>query len=96
MHLILNDEALAEIVEIRAWLRNQSAQREAAFLAEIERGFNQLRTFPWSGASYLRQTRKLLIDRGMFLIVHIVGDDHILVLHVAHTSRKPGYWLEEK
>jgi hypothetical protein len=32
----------------------------------------------------------------MFLIVHIVGDDHILVLHVAHTSRKPGYWLEEK
>jgi len=94
MNVRVDDDAINDIAEIRGWLRERSALQEAAFLSELERAIDQLRAHPRSGTHYIGGTRKLLIADRHYLVVHTVDEEAVLIVAVAHTSRKPGFWLE--
>ena len=39
------------------------------------------------------EVRRARVKRHPYLLVYAVMAEHVVVLAVAHTSRKPGYWL---
>ncbi len=38
--------------------------------------------------------RRYLLQKFPFSIIYSIEPDHIRIIAVAHTKRKPGYWLE--
>jgi plasmid stabilization system protein ParE len=62
------------------------------FIDEIEDVLAELTTSPWSGSPFGEGARRRLLRRLPFEVVYSVGEDEILVLAVAHQSRRPFYW----
>ena len=55
----------------------------ALFLAE----------FPVSGAEILPGIRKHVLQKFRYSLIYTVEEDCLLILAVAHHSRRPGYWV---
>jgi hypothetical protein len=48
---------------------------------------------PWPGVPEDLGVRRLLLPRFPFAIAYLVRDDDVVVLAMAHTRRKPAYWI---
>jgi plasmid stabilization system protein ParE len=62
------------------------------FIAEVERNLALLAANPEIGAPWHYQTRRLPMRRFPFNIVHQLHADQLVIVAVAHQSRRPGYW----
>jgi hypothetical protein len=64
--------------------------------SDIVRAIPQSRTGSWprsiGRSSYLRGTRRLLLQRFPFSIIYRVESTWVLVVAIAHQRRRPGYW----
>jgi plasmid stabilization system protein ParE len=95
----LLDDAVAELEHeaIYYWRRGGPALRDA-FLDEVARVARRIvdrpRSFPeWPGKA---SVRRALLKRYPFAIGFVVGrtnDEPPLIVAIAHTKRRPGYWL---
>jgi hypothetical protein len=47
---------------------------------------------PALGSPYQHGTRRVLLDRFKFSLVHVESEGEIVVLAIAPFRRKPGYW----
>ncbi len=50
--------------------------------------------FPQRWPKYLYETRRLVMQRFPFSIVYLDELDSVIVVAVAHSKRKPGYWKD--
>lgn len=90
--------------EIQAAVRYYEAQRSSLgddFLAELrthlERIVDDPLTLPKLETAPKRlDIRRILIQRFKYVVVFEVFDNEILVLAVAHGSRRPNYWLKRR
>ena len=99
MTVRLSLEAIAEIVDAAAWYRARRPGLDEELLAEIDRvlplvavspaSFPQLRDVPKDLV-----IRRALLPRFPYAIMFMELGTDFRVLAVAHTSRKPGYWLD--
>lgn len=62
------------------------------FITAVERAVARLAAFPEHGSPYLLGTRRIVLRRFPFSVIYLVEAEVILVVAVAHHSRKPGYW----
>lgn len=100
MSFIIRVEGSAQD-ELRAAVLWYDAQRPGLgveLLEEIERTFAILQAHPFIGglvpyASESADVRRLLVRRFPFSIVYRVRNDELQIIALAHTSRKPGYWI---
>ncbi|MFT3773377.1 MAG: hypothetical protein QM820_48985 [Minicystis sp.] len=95
----LAPEAVDEIAEAATWYEEQRAGLSAEFLLEVDRSLAQIAERPATFAR-LRDVpedlviRRALLDRFPFGLVFLeLPGDKLRVLAVAHTKRRPGYWL---
>ncbi len=91
--------------EVKAAMRYLNVQRPKAgdrFFAEYQTHLQRILDDPWSlpkleTAPQRLDVRRTLIRRYRYVIIfEILPDDEILLLAVAHGSRRSGYWLKRR
>jgi len=81
-----------EMTEASVFYEAATSGLGAGFLDEVQRVVNILREHPDLGQAVGRGLRRALLHRFPFSIIYSVEVDAILVVAVAHQSRRPDYW----
>ena len=94
----LASEALAEANDAADWYESHRDGFGRAFLAELDRCLDLVaehpQAFPRLADTDPRlDIRRALLNRFPYAVVFLELPDRLQVLAVAHTSRRPGYWL---
>ena len=98
MRVELHPDAEEELGQAVLWYEEQVLGLGEDLLAEIERWLEVLPETPhtwsrWPDAPDRHPpVRRVLLRRFPFAIAYQAFEDRILVLAVAHTSRRPFYW----
>jgi toxin ParE1/3/4 len=87
--------------ELRAAIRHDEAERpgrgallEAAVSTLLRRVRRLPRSAPlWPSLPTTIEGRRVRVTRHPYLLVFAVLADYLVVIAVAHMSRRPGYWL---
>jgi plasmid stabilization system protein ParE len=85
--------ARQEVAEAFEWYRERSRQAADAFLHELSRGIALVAEAPEVWPSYERDSRRYVLRRYPYSVIYRSDATRIIVVAVAHHSRKPGYWL---
>jgi toxin ParE1/3/4 len=85
-------EALAEYEDAASWYGPDGGLR---FIAAVEHAIDEVCTLPltwptWFGVDDLRRR---VVPRFPYSIIYVVEPTAVLIVAVAHHSRRPGYWL---
>ena len=93
----LHQVAAREAVEAAAWYELQRPGLGVEFAGAVQAALDLLEAeayplVPMPGMAAQRGAMRLILKRFPFAIVVVDQGDEILVLAVAHHSRRPGYW----
>jgi plasmid stabilization system protein ParE len=88
--------------ELRAAIRYGEADRVgrgALLEAAVSHVLRRVRRLPKSAPRWRRlrttiEIRRAVVRRHPYVLVYAILPEQIVVLAVAHTSKKPGYWRE--
>ncbi len=88
-HEAAEEELLNEIgyLELRA---KGLGQR---FFAEVRRAESLIAQFPEAGGEIRPGIRKRLLRKFRYSLIYSIEQDSLLILAVAHQSRRPGFWV---
>jgi plasmid stabilization system protein ParE len=86
--------AREEFLEAVAFYEGEARGLGTEFIDEFERALELIATNPHLGPHFEAETRRKLLRRFPFQIIYEVGRDELLVVAVAHLSRRPGYWQD--
>ncbi len=94
----LSPEAVDELAEAAAWYAAQRPGLESEFLAEVDRTLPLIGSSPGSFPRLLDvptnlTIRRALLPRFPYAVIFMDLGPEVRVLAVAHTKRRPGYWL---
>jgi toxin ParE1/3/4 len=89
-------DAEAELVESARWYEENSPGLGARFLDEVERTLAILGEHPEIGRSLGADYRRVLTPRFPYALVYRFVEEEVVVVAVAHTSRRPGYWKDRE
>jgi len=87
-------EAHLEVAESALFYDGRQVGLGERFLAAVEETEQSVRTYPASGTPSEKGTRRQRVKKFPFALVYREYSDHLLVVAVAHFSRKPGYWRQ--
>jgi plasmid stabilization system protein ParE len=90
--LRFHPEAVAEAERSRDWYARRSPRAAQGFLDELSKAFASIQGSPEAWQAHLHGTRRFTFRRYPFVVVFRVEDESVLIVAVAHTKRKPGYW----
>lgn len=96
MRVVVQPSAIENFVEIRGWLAADSDAASRRFIERVSQALDQLEAYPESGTTYMAGTRRLVISHTRYAIIYSITAGQVVVRNIAHTSRKPGYWLKEQ
>lgn len=88
-HQAAEDELLNEVGYLE--LRVPGLGRR--FLAEVRRVESLLTRFPKSGQEIFPGIRKHNLRKFRFSLIYSIEKDGLLILAIAHHSRRPRYWV---
>jgi len=88
-HQAAEDELLNAI----GYLELRAAGLGRRFFAEVRRAQNLIAQVPESAEEISPGVRKLLLRRFRYSLIYSIENDGLLILAVAHQSRRPGYWV---
>jgi toxin ParE1/3/4 len=96
--LRLASEALDEATDAADWYESRRDGFGRAFLAELDRCIDLIAEHPQAFPGLVDtdpqlHIRRALLNRFPYAVVFLELPDRLHVLAVAHTSRRPGYWL---
>jgi len=91
--LIVGEAAEAEYAAAAGWYAERSLAAADGFTAAVAAAFRRILDRPEWGAA-CDDAHRLVIVRGYpyQIIYRIAADNSILVVAVAHCSRRPAYW----
>lgn len=92
MRVDLHPEAEAELASDTEWLAARSVGAAERLQFSVAAGLALLEAFPRSGERYGRRYRRHALPGLAYVLFYRVRRDSVLVLAVAHTSRRPNYW----
>jgi toxin ParE1/3/4 len=90
----LSAEADVELVETAGFYDERQRGLGAALISEFVKATQFIQQFPSSGRPIGNRMRRVLTNRFPYAIIYLEYRDEFLVVAVAHTSRRPGYWKE--
>ena len=94
-------EAESELFATVAWYEDHEEGVGLRFLAAYEKVLDTLQqradsSAHWETESSDRDIRRLRLRRFPYLVIYELIAESILVLAVAHTSRRPDYWIDRR
>jgi plasmid stabilization system protein ParE len=84
--------AIEEAISATRWYRERSSLAATNFVAELNEAIDRILEAPHRWPLSSRGTRKLKLPCFPFLLIYREVDGSVLILAVAHGSRRPGYW----
>ena len=89
-------EAEAELAGAAAWYESKRVGLGADFVAVVEEAFERISRNPEHYAQWHedRLYRKCVLRRFPYVVFFTEDDEKVLVMAVAHSRRRPGYWLD--
>ena len=90
------EPAAEELAEAVMWYERQQEGVGAALLEAIDRTIVLIEIHPEIGSIVLAdgRTRQVIVRRFPYRVVYYLSQDEIVVIAIAHTKRRPGYWRE--
>lgn len=80
------------MIEASVFYQSGSPDLGTDFLDEVQRMIDVVRARPKLGSPVGRGLRRALMQRFPFSIVYAEDPGEIVIVAVAHQSRRPGYW----
>ena len=100
MTIEFHREATAELAAQLEWYDTRRSGLRADLLSELDAALARIAERPamwpqWPSPRAARAgVRAYTLRRFPFVLAHLVEGDTIFVVALAHTRRRPGYWLE--
>jgi plasmid stabilization system protein ParE len=86
--------AREEFLEAVTFYEREARGLGSDFIDEFERALELIATNPHLGPHFEADSRRKLLQRFPFQIIYEVESGEILVVAIAHLSRRPGYWQD--
>ncbi len=83
-----------EVAQAFDWYRDVDPEVGDRFKIEFDRAEQLVQRSPETWGPHLHDTRGFRFRGFPFVMAYIVRDERIIVIAVAHTRRKPGYWRD--
>lgn len=84
--------ARRDMIQAGRWYERATPGLGARFRAAVENALRAAAEDPRAGAPYLLGTRRRLLDRFPYGLVHVERGTTLWIVAVAHHRRRPGYW----
>jgi len=81
-----------EIAQSALYYDEIARELGADFLNDIQMAIDRLRDYPKLGAPLSVRLRSILLARFPFSLIYYSEPNSIVIVAVAHHSRRPGYW----
>ena len=81
-----------ETKAVYEWYQRQSTKAAVRFAVEFSRAVRAIEDDADRFPAYLKGTRRCLLKKFPYLIVFKEYPDHVFIVAVAHSKRRPGYW----
>lgn len=94
MNFRLLSVASVELAEALAWYRKRSPRAAEGFWLRIQDARRSIVLFPQAAPLISDQARRFIVSGYPYDIVYAVRTDEVVVLAVAHHSRRPEYWAD--
>jgi len=88
--------SLLEIDEAFLYYEDQLEGLGFEFIEELERATARIEQFPLAWSRFSNNARKCILNRFPYSVIYSYDSSAIIILAVAHTHRKPGYWNARK
>lgn len=85
-------EAIAEGREARNWYRERSRDVEERFRVALRRAIREIREAPERWPANEHGLRSCRVSGFPYRLIYWTGGDYSLVVAIAHSKRRPGYW----
>ncbi len=92
-HAVFHRLAEREFTEAAEYFERERPGLGAAFISEVERCVSGIVEFPESGRVLAGPVRRRLVRRFPYWVLYSIQPDHIRVLAVMHSRRRPMYWV---
>ena len=89
-------EAKAEFIEATVFYESRRVGLGNSFAAEVEHTIALIRSHPDVGAPGRLGHRRMSLLGFPYSVVYRHDSESVLILAVAHQSRRPGYWRHRK
>ena len=86
--------AMEEVAETIAHYNEVGVGVSRAFMRDLDRAIDILRVFPLTGVSVDNGFRSFPLHQYPFTIIYKVENDELIIMAVAHQSRRPEYWRD--
>jgi len=86
--------AREEFLESATFYEREAEGLGAEFIDAFEHAVQLLASNPHLGSHFEGSVRRKLLRRFPFQLIYEVTPDEVLVVAVAHLSRRPGYWRD--
>ena len=94
MKFHFEEHARQELLDVIAFYESIDPDLVARFRAEVERVISLIRQSPEAWPTFSRSTRRCRTRRFPYAIVYRIKSKEVEVLAVAHSSRRPNYWVD--
>lgn len=91
--LRISEPASTELAEAIRWYEERRPGWGGRLLDAVSRTFDIIERFPEAGAPRGQLARQLATRGFPFVVVYRVRPEDIYVVAVAHSKRRPGYWM---
>lgn len=81
-----------EMTEAALFYEAASSQLGSDFLDDVQRAIDGLCNYPLAGERLTSDLRRTLLHRFPFTLIYSLEENVIVIIAVAHESRRPGYW----
>ena len=88
-----HEAAEAELLDEIGYLELRAKGLGRRFFTEVRRTEGVIARFPESGEEIRPGIRKTLVRKFRHSLIYTIESDGLLILAVAHQSRRAGYWI---
>jgi plasmid stabilization system protein ParE len=88
------EDAVDEACAAYRWYLSQNRSAGTRFMADLDRGIEVVTDAPERWPAHFHGTRRYLLRRFSYSLVYTFDEGKVLVVAVAHASRRPGYWRQ--
>ncbi len=88
-----HEAAEAELLDEIGYLELRANGLGRRFFTEVRRAESVIAQFPESGEEIRPGIRKTMVRKFRHALIYAIESDGLLILAVAHQSRRAGYWI---
>jgi plasmid stabilization system protein ParE len=81
-----------EMTEAALFYEAASSQLGTDFLDDVQRAIDRVCDYPQAGEAITSNFRRTLLHQFPFSLIYTIEQNVIVIVAVAHQSRRPGYW----